>query len=223
MAHTELQAIVSILTTEDRHHGTAAGAPPPVVTLSRDHGAGGEAIAAALAERLGVRCYDRDILDRVVASATSDPALMRLLDERAPEHSGMFLYTTLLGQNDPVPEYQRLLTRVIHGIAAHGGVILGRGAHLLLRGPEVLRVCIVGSEDVCARRLAGGDEAAVAARREEVRAVNARRTAYLRDMFTVARDDPRHYDLMICTDRTGDPATVAAAIDVARRTLLHKP
>lgn len=221
MAHNELQAIVSILTTEDRRHGTAAGAPP-VVTLSRDHGAGGEAIAAALAERLGVRCYDRDILDRVVASATSDPALMRLLDERAPEHGGMFLYTTLLGQTDPVPEYQRLLARVIHGIAAHGGVLLGRGAHLLLRGPGIFRVCIVGSEDVCARRLAGGNEAAVAARRDEVRAINARRTAYLRDMFKVERDDPRHYDLMICTDRTGDPAAVAAAIDAARRTLLHK-
>ncbi|MCW2244785.1 cytidylate kinase [Azospirillum fermentarium] len=221
MAHNELQAIMSILTTEDRHHGTAAG-PPPVVTVSRDHGAGGEAIAAALAERLGVRCYDRDILDRVVASATSDPALMRVLDERAPEHSGMFLYTTLLGRDDPVPEYQRLLTRVIHGIAAHGGVILGRGAHLLLRGEAAFRVCIVGSEGACARRLAGGNEAAATALRDEVRAVNARRTAYLRDLFKVERDDPRHYDLTLNTDRAGDPATVAAVIDAARTAMPHK-
>lgn len=221
MAHNQLQAITAILTTEDRRHGRPPAEPPPVVTISRDHGAGGEAVAAALAKRLDVSSFDRSILDQVVASATSDPALMRVLDERAPERSGMFLYASLLGLHDPVPEYQRLLVRVIHGIAARGGVILGRGAHLLLRGGPYFRVCIVGSEEVCARRLAGGDDAAVPGALEEVRAVNARRTAYLRDMFRLERDDPRHYDLMVNTDRYADLDEVADLIVTARKAHLR--
>lgn len=221
MAHDELQAIVSMLAAEQRRHDSPPAEPPPVVTISRDHGAGGEAVAAALAERLGVPCFDRDILEKVVASATSDPGMMRLLDERAPERSGMFLYTSLLGLADPVPEYQRLLVRVVHGIAARGGVILGRGAHLLLRGGMRFRVCIVGSEEVCARRLAGDDTAAVPAALEQVRSVNTRRTAYLRSMFRVERDDPRHYDLTINTDRYANLADVADLIVTARKAQLH--
>lgn len=220
MAHDELQAIVSMLAAEQRRHDKTAP-PPPVVTISRDHGAGGEAIAAIVAERLGIPCFDREILDRVVASATSDPAMMRVLDEHIPERNGMFLFASLLGLTDPVPEYQRLLVRVVNGIAAHGGVILGRGAHLLLRGGMRFRVCIVGSDEVCARRLAGDDAAAIPAALETVRATNARRSAYLRELFHVERDDPRHYDLTINTDRYADPGDVAALIVSARTAQLR--
>ncbi len=134
-----------------------AEAPAPVVTIARDHGAGGEAVAAALAERLGVHCYDREILEAVVAEAKADPALMRVMDEKMPPRSGLFLYATLMGLNDPVSEQQRLLTRVVRAAAFRGAVLVGRGAHLLLRGALRFRVRVVGTDEVCARRLAAPD------------------------------------------------------------------
>lgn len=40
----------------------------PVVTVSRAHGAQGEAVAGGVAARLGLCGYDRDILDKVARS-----------------------------------------------------------------------------------------------------------------------------------------------------------
>lgn len=186
----------------------------PVVTMARDHGAGGEAIAEAVAGRLGVRAFDKEILDGVVAAAESDPHLMRQLDEKLPERAGMFLYASLLGLNDPLSEYQRLLTRVVNGAAFQGGVILGRGAHLLLRGGRRFRVRVVGSEDLCARRLAGDGAAAetVAAKLAEVRTVNAARAKFFKETFKISNDEPRQYDLIVNTDRFTDLDDVAALI-----------
>lgn len=197
--------------------GGAVGPAAPVVTVARDHGSGGERIAAKLAESLGVGCFDREILDAIVAEAKSDPALMRTLDEKLPERGGMFLYASLMGLHDPLTEYQQLLTRIVNAIAFRGGVIVGRGAHLLLRGAPRFRVRIVGSDEVCARRLAGEDAGAVAARLAEVQRINAARARYFKENFKVTGDEPLHYDLIVNTDRFSDLDAVADLIVQAYR------
>ena len=214
MVRDYFDALLSFMKSDDYQatHSVAREGPPPVVTLARDHGAGGEAIAATLAERLGVRAYDREILEAVVAEAKSDPQLMRALDEKPPQRAGMFLYASLMGLDDPLSEYQRLLTRAVNAAAFHGGVIIGRGAHLLLRGQLRFRVRIVGSEEVCAHRLAGDDAALLPAKLEEVRRVNAERALYYEETFKVSSQDPLHYDLIVNTDRFADLDAVADLI-----------
>jgi len=218
MAYDILNAMLTAKHVDDYQASrTVERTPPPVVTLARDHGAGGEEIAAKVAERLGVRAYDKEILEAVVKQATSDPHLMRQLDEKLPERAGMFLYASLMGLTDPLSEYQRLLTRVVNGVAFQGGVILGRGAHLLLRGQLRFRVRVVGSEDVCALRLAGGDPAAVPAKLEEVRTVNAARERFYKETFEVSNHNALQYDLVVNTDRFTDLNEVADLIVQAYR------
>lgn len=213
MANVILDALLSAKRVDDYQETHApARVPPPVVTLARDHGAGGEAIAIKVAELLGVRAYDKEILDAVVTQAKSDPQLMRQLDEKLPARTGMFLYASLMGLNDPLSEYQQLLTRVVNGVAFQGGVILGRGAHLLLRGQMRFRVRIVGSEDICAHRLAGGNAAAVPEKLEEAHRVNAARTKFFEETFKVSNQDPLQYDLIVNTDRLTDLNEVAALV-----------
>ncbi len=204
MSRDELQALLSYIRTDQlqpRRSHAGASPPPPVVTIARSHGAGGEAVASLVADALGVHAFDREILDAVVAEARSDPGLMRVLDERPPERAGMFLYASLMGLHDPLSEYQSLLTRVVNAIAFRGGVIVGRGAHLLLRGALRFRVRIVGSDELCARRLAGDDPAKVAAALDEVQRVNAARARFFKETFRLSNDDPLQYDLIINTDR----------------------
>ena len=216
MPRDEFQALLTYIRTDQlrphRSHGGAQASPPPVVTIARDHGTGGEVIAAKLAESLKVSCFDKEILDAVVATATSDPALMRQLDEKLPGRAGMFLYASLKGLHDPLTEYQQLLTRVVNGIAYRGGVIVGRGAHLLLRGAPRFRVRIVGSDEICAARLAGGDPARMADALHEVQRVNAARAKFFKEFFKVPNDDPLQYDLIVNTDRFPDLGAVAAMI-----------
>jgi len=205
MSRDEFQALLTYVQTDQLHphrpHSGALEKPPPVITIARDHGAGGEEIASKVAAALGVQCFDKEILDGVVAAAKSDPALMRTLDEKLPERAGMFLYASLMGLHDPLTEYQQLLTRVINGIAFRGGIIVGRGAHLLLRGAFRYRVRIVGSDEACAQRLAGGDKDKIAEKLTEVQKVNTARAKFFKETFKASNNDPPQYDLIVNTDR----------------------
>ena len=216
MPRDEFQALLTYVQTDQLHphrpHSGALEKPPPVITIARDHGAGGDVIAPKVAEALGVQCFDKEILDAVVATAKSDPALMRTLDEKLPERAGMFLYASLLGLHDPLSEYQQLLTRVVNGIAFRGGVIVGRGAHLLLRGSLRFRVRIVGSDEVCALRLAGGDKDKAAEKLAEVRTVNTARAKFFQETFKANNNDPLQYDLIVNTDRFASLDAVADLI-----------
>lgn len=190
---------------------------PPVVTLARDHGAGGEEIARLTAGRLGVPCYDREILDRIVERAEGDAGLMRSLDEKVPTREGLFLFAAMLGLHDPLTKYQRLLTRVLNAIPFGGGVIVGRGAHYVLQNPQVLRVRIVGSEERCAERLGGGEKALA-----EVRRVNELRGRFHKDVFNTDSYAAHHYDLTINTDRLNDFNAVADLIAAAYKAVAFK-
>jgi len=223
MVRDYFDALLAFMKADDyqKTHAPLRETQAPLVTLARDHGAGGEEIAARLAELLGVRAFDKEIVDAVIAEAKSDPQLMRQFDETVPEHTGMFLYATLMGLDDPMSEYQRLLTRVVNGIAFQGGVILGRGAHLLLRGQRRFRVRIVGSEELCARRLAGDDKEAVRTKLKEVQAVNADRTRFFKETFKVSNNDPLQYDVVVNTDRFPDLNEVAAFLAQAYKAHAH--
>lgn len=216
MARDALEALLSYIQVDQHARSAHAGGSgsAPVVTIARDHGSGGEAIAETVAGRLGVRCFGKSLLDAVVKGAEADPGLMRRLDDELPPRAGTGLYAALMGLKDPLHEYRRLMNRVVDGIAFRGGVIVGRGANLLVHAPRSLRVRIVGSEEACARRLAGGDAAQVAAKLAEVRSVNADRALYVRHCFDSDINDPRLYDLVLNTDRIAD-ADAAAGLIVA--------
>lgn len=216
MARDAIEALLSYIQTDERPRRAAGAADtPPVVTIARDHGSGGRAIAELVAERLGVRCFGKPLLDAVVRGAEADPGLMRRLDDELPPRAGTGLYAALMGLKDPLHEYRRVMNRVVDGIAFRGGVIVGRGAHLLVHAPRALRVRIVGSEEVCARRLAGGDVTQVAAKLDELRGANADRARYIRQCFDSDLNDPRLFDLVINTDRIADPNAAADLIVAA--------
>lgn len=209
MPRDAYDALLGFIRTDQEHHPVHMNFErhPPVVTIARDHGAGGEEIARLTARRLGVACYDKEILDRIVERAEEDASLMRSLDEKVPSREGLFLFAAMLGLHDPLTKYQRLLTRVLNAIPYGGGVVVGRGAHFVLQNPYVLRVRIVGSEEKCAERLGGGDKAL-----QEVRKVNQLRGRFHKDIFNTDAYAAQHYDLTVNTDRFNNFETVADLI-----------
>lgn len=215
-----LLSYVNAHQSETRAHGDFRHVAP-MVTLTADHGAGGPEIAAEVGRRLGVECFDKRLLDSAIKEAKSDPGLMRRLDEELPPRPGTSFYAAFLGINDPLEEYRRLMIRVVNGIASRGGVILGRGAHLLVRHEPMLRVRLIGSVDVCAMRLAGGDPAKYEAERVRTAAINADKIAFMRKCWNVDRDDPARYDLVINTDRFADltqlPDLITRALEASTK------
>ena len=58
--------------------------PPPVITVSREFGARGAALARLVADRLGFSYWNRELLAAIAAHARVEPSVMAPFDEHHP-------------------------------------------------------------------------------------------------------------------------------------------
>jgi cytidylate kinase len=199
------------------------------VTVSRLYGAGGRRVAPALAERLGFRFVDREIVEEAARRLGLDPRIAAERDERVPgivDEVGLALARGMpefamssmaIGDRD-LAEATRA---VISSLADAGGyVILGRGGQASLRGRrDVCHIWLVGERADRARRVAasqGIDEREAAARRDRV---DGERAAYVRRFHGADINDPLLYDCILNTSLLGLEGAVEAAAAVCRTKL----
>ena len=184
-----------------------------VVTISRSYGSHGHRIGQQLADRLGVRCCDRAILEGVAKRADLDGGLVKRLDENI-ELAGSKPWKALFkNKSYPRERYLHHLIKVVLNISKKGGVIVGRGAHLILGPGKAFRIRIISSPDVSAQRVAERRQLDLKAARERVRNVNRQRTDYLQTLYGKDINDCSSYDLVINTDRFD--------VDAAIELILH--
>ena len=172
----------------------------PLVTLTHDYGSGAEAIGRALAEALGVPCWGDSVTYRHGDPYHLEAKILQRLDtQHAAEHEVMA--GLLAGRADTLERYRRALVQVLLHIAEeHGGVIVDRGAHMILRDRPVFRLRIVGSDLVCAHRIAAREGIREELAREKLHKVNRQRRDYLRALVGQDDLDPRYFDLTLNTD-----------------------
>jgi cytidylate kinase len=176
----------------------------PVVTISRDYGSGGDIIASRLSQQLGVPLYDDHVLKEVAARLHDDPAIIAMLDEGLGRAKDMWLYRLLSGTDVSPDNYRATLVKVVMSLGRLGGVITGRGAHVILAESCALRVRIAGTPEACARRMAAaghGSEAEELARALEV---NHRRGRFVWEVFRSRLSDASQFDVTVNTDRMDD-------------------
>jgi hypothetical protein len=181
----------------------------PVVTVSRSFGANGSRIAELLAEALTVPCFGYSMLDGIVREAKSDKYLMGLIDERAPGPLEDWIHAMFTkGEVSQAGFYRRLIKTVI-AIAESGGVLIGRGAHLILaNNPKVFRVRIEGSLEICAQRVAEREKIKLKEARERIVKVDNERRLYVRELYRRCPSQRAHYDLVLNSDLLEPEAAV---------------
>jgi cytidylate kinase len=198
-----IQAMISTISTiGGQPHLVSSGRP--VVCISRDYGAGGDEVAEMLAARLGVDVYDRAIVDRICQRLDGEPETMRALDAGVGKLRDLWLYSLVTGENLNADHYKRHLINVVVTMGRSGGVIVGRGAHLILARSGALRVRITGSLEICAKRIADAEKLDLDAARKRVEEVNHNRAKFVWDNFQERSNDPRTFDLIINTDHITD-------------------
>jgi len=178
---------------------------PLLITLSRDYGAEGEVIARELAKCLGIPVYDQEILDMVAQRGKTDKFFFQPHDEKADAGLTSFLYSLVSGSTATVQSYRRHLYEVVLDIARKDCLIIGRGAHLILSGKKVFRVRIVGSEPICAKRIAEELNIPLAEAEQKVFEVNDKRHKSVIKLFSesfpqCSLEHARNFDLVINTD-----------------------
>ena len=201
----------------------AARHPPPraaaanslVVTLSRDFGAEGEAVALGLARALTLPVYDKEILDQMAARAKTDKFRFEAHDEQASPGFSAFLYSLMSGNPATLTDYRRHLCAAVLDLARQDCLIIGRGAHLILAGRPVFRVRVVGSQAVCAGRVACEFNLSLAEAERKVAAANQKRRQAVAALFqgSVERCSLEHADLFDLVVNT-DHIPAAAAVDL---------
>ncbi len=176
----------------------------PVLTISRDYGSGGDIIAERVAQRLDLPIFDEAVLKEVAARLQDDPAVVRMLDEGFGRAKDMWLYRLFSGKDVSPDSYRDTLVKVVLSLGRLGGVIVGRGAHIILSESCALRVRIAGSPEACARRLAAAGQGTYEDLVAKVGEVNHRRGKFVWDVFHSRLSDAHQFDLTINTDRMDD-------------------
>ena len=184
-----------------------------VVTVSRGYGALGKETAQALADTLGVRCCDRMILQEVAKRAHVDTELIRHIDERVSQIGSDWWKTLFKEKSYPKERYLQHLVKVILNISTKGGVIVGRGAHLILGPERCFRVRIIGSLEKCAERISVREGIDIEAARRRVEEVDRERADYLNELYGVHAGDASNFDLVLNTDRFTVDEALALILD----------
>lgn len=213
----------------------------PVITLSRQFGAGGGGVGRLLARRFDAQYLDREVVFEAARRAGIPQALADELDERTPSwltRLGMALtaaYPEIIvpdaaGQLAVPGDEDRLaeLTREVIEEAAESGnaVIVGRGGAFILRDrPGVLHAQLEAALDARVRfsRMQAEELAGREVPNDEALArlcvdVDRARGEYLRRHFGVDWRDPSHYHLVVDTGRLGlETAAELIALAALRR------
>jgi cytidylate kinase len=206
MANDVQDALQRMLIALQKADISAAPNPDkPVICFSRDHGSGGRTIAENLSKRLGIPFYDDELIEMVANRIQAEPAAVRMLDEHINRAKDMWLFSLFSGSGINLANYRKHMVHVILSIAHSGGVILGRGAHVVLAESSALKVRITGSVDACANRIAQAQGKPIEQAKKEVEELNHNRGKFVWDIFQSRLNDPSQFDLVINTDRMQDP------------------
>jgi cytidylate kinase len=213
-----------------------------VVCISRTLAAGGEAVGRAVAQRLGYRFVDEEIIGKAAQKAQVDPAVVAAAEHKQPllkrliDSLGMVqgmpdpltlsmgvplevYYQPNLSPAPTLPDDLRGLIRdTIAEVAGEGNaVIVAHAASMALAGaPGVLRVLVTASPQTRARRLV---ESAQAANEKDAAAMVAasdrERGEYFRRFYSIKEETPTHYDLVINTDVLAPEQAVSMIVRAA--------
>ncbi len=132
-----------------------------IITISRQYGAGGRTVGRAVAERLGIPFYDKELVEQIAAESGFAPKFVEENGEHAPGKNSFAYAFAPMG----VPGVMNGLStsdflwnaqcKVIMDLADKGPcVIVGRNADYILKDrPDCLHIFIYADEDFRAKHI----------------------------------------------------------------------
>ena len=190
----------------------------PIVTISREFGAGGSSVAGLVAAELKAEVVDKKLIEEVAKRLSLRPSDV----EAETEHPRSLLerlvrsFSALepgLGTGwtppypdplfDPRAEIIHLTEQVVREVAAGGNVVIvGRAAGFVLRDqPVVFRVFLRAHESVRTKTLMTRFGWSEQEARRRMHETDANRAAYTKQLYGRDWCDLNEYDLVVNTGR----------------------
>jgi len=200
-----------------------------VVAVARQAGCAGEEVARAVAEQLGYRYVDYQIIQRAaqeagvsaetVSEAEHTPSLMTRLLEALSRNPSI----PVGAWADPVPltasplytssDYRRFVEQVIVDLADQGQcVIIGHAGQVILRERlDTVKVLVTGSRDFRVRRLMSGMAVDDKTALKTIERTDNERLDYYKRFYDSGWLAPCSYDLSVNTDHL-NPSQAAQVV-----------
>lgn len=202
-----------------------------IVTISHAWGAGGDNIGRSVAERLGFRYVDEEIITiaaekhgldaAVVADVEQRQGLLaRILDDLAeapmidPTVPTVLLTPEAMGFTRR-EDLRALIVETIREVAQRGNVVIvSHAAGIPLAGrDDLLRVLVTASFATRVQRLAESARHSKGEAEKLLKDSDAARADYFLRFYRIERELPTHYDLVVNTDvlKPGEATDIVAA------------
>ena len=185
-----------------------------VITVSRQYGSLGDEIGRDVAERLGLRLVDSEIINEVAQRLGVSPSMVTEHDERSGSlvqelvETMRLLYPATLSHQTPSSEpefneaaYLQVIREVIWEVArTNAALIIGRGGPFILqKHPDILHVLFIAPLDVRVERVMAAEGLDRPHALERVKQVDADRARFARHFYHTNWLDLSHFDLVINT------------------------
>ena len=202
-----------------------------VVTIWGQLGSGAQEAGRKIADRLQADYVDREIIAEVAARlhrqeqevVAKEMPPSGLLDRIAEALGSNYAFGDgLAGAYLPMGQiplddsrYLQALESVIKELArSQPLVILGRGSQFILKDhPGVLHVLLVAPLEARVKRVMQDFHLSQEAAKQEISSVDNSLRAFFKRYFKTAPEDPKHYDLVVNTERFSLQATASLVVD----------
>lgn len=167
-----------------------------IITVSRQAATNGGLIGRLAAERLGLRVFDRELLDEVARRMQLDPNIVLPFDESVINPVQSILSEWRNTINERI--YQRYLREALERIAREdNAVIIGRGANFVLHCPYCLHVRIVAPLNLrVGIYRTVYPEVSENEAKQRIKAEDNDKARFIRAHFRASIDDAEQYDLV---------------------------
>lgn len=200
-----------------------------ILTIEREYGCGGGAIAAELAQRLGWKLWDHLLTEEIAKLANVDCRAVERCDEKVDSTFYRLAKVFWRGSYErsmPMPDAEAfdadcmmsMMERLAARIAEEGqAVVVGRGSPFFLRDrDDTFSVFLYANRQEKINRLVDSGKTSGEAQ-ELIDTVDQERKAFIKHYFNADWPTRSLYDLMI-NSGMGDEHVIAIILETMRRT-----
>lgn len=192
----------------------------PIITISREKGAGGRIIAGKLAKKLGRRWnyYHRDIVDKIAAQTKTTPEDVKKVDEKDISYLEGILGSWVGQEYLSMDNYAQSLMKVLADIGKDGyAIVVGRGANFLFK--DALKIRVISDTEQRIKWLMLYEKLSKKAATELIKKSDANRKNFVVNLYGLDPEDPKYYDVVI---KTSNNLSVDVAVDLIAKLAIKK-
>ena len=205
-----------------------------IITINRECGSGGGSIARMLGEKLGLKVYDRTLLESLAEQYGMTVEKLDRIKAQNPhwwddicrfyQQFGAFRTRKMTPDLTPMSLYYaeaRLMREVAEKESC---IIIGRaGFHTFSDYPEALHIFIIADRDARISRIAQKENLGIEEAAKIVDRIDKDRDTFIKNVADVSRYDARNYNLVLKVSGIPSESVASFLADNIRLRLQHAP